>query len=142
VEPKRIVLRAYRVNIKGWPGDGQVYYATTAGKAKYLALLDWGDSYQDLSFADLVCRSEGVATGETSDGMRSIARCYRLPELFRGMELLVGGERGQLVEANSAHLKVFFLEGRYAGEVLSCHPRSEVRYFDRDGQELMLEEVA
>lgn len=51
--------RAYVVTRTGREG-GAVYHASTAGKARYEALLDWWDAYPDLTFADLRVRRAPV----------------------------------------------------------------------------------
>jgi hypothetical protein len=63
-------------------------------------------------------------------------RC--IPFARVGMRVRVGDEMGTIVGHNSSsNLDVLFdLGSRYPGEVLNCHPHSQVTYFDEDGAEI------
>lgn len=51
--------RTYEVRRRG-SNDVATYAAATAGKARYLAILDLRDSFPDISFSDLSVRSLGI----------------------------------------------------------------------------------
>ncbi len=50
------------------------------------------------------------------------------------MAVLVGDFMGVIVGHNSsANLDILAINGKYEGQVLNCHPHSEITYFDKKG---------
>lgn len=124
-------MRAYEVGVIGkeWR---TVVHAMTAGKAKYLYLLDIRDCYEGISFKHLTCRSLGAP--RTDDGFLKTAKYRGVPFARIGMRVEVEGSSGLIVGKNSsANFDVLFTDGKHKGGRYNCHPNWMFRYFDESG---------
>lgn len=116
----------YPVNHQDW---GTVINHITAEKAKSVY---WRDAEDSFRYLDIRARLHGLP--HTSDQFKSMCEYRKIPFAYCGMKVTIGGEEGYIVGHNeSANLNVLFLQGKYKGQTLSCHPHSEVVYYDKDG---------
>lgn len=115
-------VRSYEVGVKGTDWQ-RIVYALSAGKAKYEYLMDVRESWQNVSFKDLTCRS--VRSFRQTDHFERTAKYRGVPGARIGMEVKAGGCRGVLVGSNdSANFDVLFLEGPAKGQTGNVHPGS------------------
>lgn len=108
---------------------------TSAGKAKSEFFRRVSDCCPNLDYTDIRVRRIGAPV--TDAGFRRNAIYRGIPFAHVGMRVKVGESTGHIVGHNSsANLDVLFHDGPYAGEVLNCHPNSEVTYYDEDGNKI------
>jgi hypothetical protein len=112
-------LRAYECGVKGQEWKTVVHHLS-AGKAKYRYLLQIRDAWEHVTFKDITCRTLGPPR-DTEDLQRTVA--YRGVDLHMGDRVKVGDSIGYIAGTNSsANFDVVFITGKYAGNVLNCHP--------------------
>lgn len=123
-------VRPYLCWVDGSDHIGTQVFAETAGKARYRYWRDMLDVLPDLLL--IQCRVRLSAEGaRTSDAFRRNALYRGIPFAYCGMNVKVGGKPGVIVGHNSsANLDILFANG----QVMNCHPHSEVEYFTYDWQ--------
>ncbi len=125
-------MHAYAYRLRGHDHE-TIINSASPGRAKREFLLDL--DIDGIRFTDIRIRCLGPAV--TTDGIRRVAEHRGVPFVRAGMLVEVGGERGRIVGHNSsANFDVLFETGRWAGQVLNCHPLSEIVYLDDAGQVL------
>lgn len=121
-------FRSFVIAYRGETYD-KIITASSAGRAKYQALLDMRDVNPDAritEFSAHVC----ARIHHPENFRSSIHRHRGLPLVRIGMRVEVGGKPGVIVGSNSsANLDVEFT----CGEVLNCHPQWMIRYIDDQG---------
>lgn len=130
-------IEAYECWVEGCKQSSDTIYATSIGKAKSFYCLNASDWTPDVKYTDIRAR-RNRRRFVTSAGFRRMAKYRCIPFARVGMRVRVGDEMGTIVGHNSSsNLDVLFdLGSRYPGEVLNCHPHSQVTYFDEDGAEI------
>lgn len=125
------VVRSYAVSYRNTPGE-TIVAATSPGRAKARVFPDWKEIAPDCDFTGLRVRVLPYVV--SSENFKRCLRYRGIPFAYIGMRVEVGGQPGVIVGHNgSANLDVEFTSGEWTGQVLNCHPHSEIRYFD-DGQ--------
>jgi len=103
------MMRAYRVHCRG---ASSVFYAHSAGKARYQALLDIREAWPEVTFADLRVESAGVDQRADRQFGR-VCKMRGVPSWRIGQRVRVGEYGGVLVGADdSANFVVLLDEGR------------------------------
>lgn len=122
-------------------GENWSYWNTTShGQAKMMFLRNL--DFDHVKFTDVKCRVVGVP--HTSADFVRNAKYRKIPFAYCGMKVKVGDDNGFIVGHNSsANLDVLFVDGKYKGQTLNCHPYSQITYFNPDGSiaELDLSEI-
>ena len=108
--------------------------AASPGKAKYLVYLDLGDIYE--SFADFLADIDSVhkicARVPMNTDMFELTKEIRdVPFACLGMKVMVGNRLGTIVGANDSANFDVQLEN---GIIANCHPRSNIKYFNRQNE--------
>ncbi len=112
--------------------------ALSAGKAKVDYWYHVREAWPDIPFTAVRVRSIRSSIVQTDSFRRTAA--YRGVTFARlGMRVQVGNEQsgiwnGVIVGNNpSANFDVLFLDGKYAGQTLNCHPNHLMKYLADDG---------
>lgn len=110
--------------------DGTILNAPTAGKAKAEYFRDIDCDW--LKYTDICCRKLGPV--QNTNGFERIAEMRQVPFAKCGMKVSVGKSgNGVIVGSNSsANFDVYFTDGKYKGQILNCHPQSNMTFFDDD----------
>ncbi len=127
-------LKTFEVTFIPWD-CGASFITTSPGKARYLYWIENQDVF-DLRFRELLPKLKVKCLGLpiTSDEFKKNAEYRQISFAYCGMMVKVGDETGYIVGHNSsANLDVLFRQGKYAGQVLNCHPHSEIEYFSSAG---------
>lgn len=125
-------LHAYGCRVRGCDHE-TVVNSTSIGRAKSEFLLDL--DIDGIAFIDIRARCLGPAV--TTAGIKRVGEHRGVPFARAGMLVDVGGNRGRIVGHNSSgNFDVLFETGRWAGQVLNCHPLSEIVYLGDEGNVL------
>ena len=125
-----------------WFSDRYGVYAqnithVSAGKAKSAYFNDISPHCDWLKYTHIKVRSLGAPI--TDEKFLNTAKYRNVPFARVGMAVEVLGRRGLIIGSNSsANFNVVFENG----EVLNCHPNWEMRFFDEQGNEIQVSEVA
>ena len=120
-------LKSYNCSLDGknWTS----FNATSCGKAKTMFYLEI-----DLDFLYTAIRCKINGRPYTSDEFIRNAKYRNIEFAYCGMYVDVNGRNGVIVGHNSsANIDVLFLDGKYKGQVLNCHPNWKIKYFDKKG---------
>lgn len=123
-------LRAYAVRTKGYYEHGieTIVYAFTAGQAKALHFREIADL--GIPFIHVSARVAGDAAAEPQ-GFRDCATYRGFPWVKIGQRVHVSRYWGHIVGHNSSANWNVLVDGRNL--VLNRHPRSEIAYYDAEG---------
>ena len=122
-------LRCYAVSLDK---EHWCYYnALSKGQAKmnYIRQFDF-----DIKYTSVKCKLYGNGHPYTSEDFVRMANYRQIPFAYCGMAVKVGDWNGFIAGHNcSSNLDVLFVDGKYKGFTLNCHPQSEITYFDKKG---------
>lgn len=125
-------VRSFELSVKGTSWKRTIC-ALTRGRARYIYWSDLRETWPDIEFKHISCRSL-VALPITPDQFLKTASCRGVPFARIGMRVEVEGEPGVIVGSNSsANFDVLFTDGRLKGQELNCHPNWMFKYFDVEG---------
>jgi hypothetical protein len=123
-------LKSYNCSLDGehW----ETINALSSGQAK---MRYYRDLDMDIPYTAIRCRVNGYPY--TSEDFMRMAKYRQIEFAYCGMAVMVGDWMGVITGHNSSsNLNVLAVDGKYKGQVLNCHPHSEVTYFDRNGNVL------
>lgn len=127
---KQRELRSFNCSIDG--EDWSTINALTAGMAKSIF---YRELDMDIPYTCIKVRLNGYPY--TSEDFIRNAKYRKIDFAYCGMAVKVGDFNGVIVGFNSsANLNVLAIDGSYKGQVLNCHPHSEIVYFDKKGNVL------
>jgi hypothetical protein len=126
-----MALNTYVVNVKGTEWEKEITHIS-AGKAKSRYLREVRESWDNVAFRDLTCRSLGAVN--TPPEFLAMAEKRQIPFAHYGMKVRVGDDFGVIVGYTaSANLEILFTSGKGKDHVLSCHPQFMIAYYDEQG---------
>jgi hypothetical protein len=99
-----------------------------SAKSKYFRKLDadW------IKYTQIKCKVNGYPY--TSEEFIRCTKYRNIEFAYCGMKVNVSGWNGFIVgHNNSANLDILFIDGKYSGQTLNCHPNFKIKYFDKQG---------
>ena len=86
----------------------------------------------DFYFKYTLIRCKLVGELITNNEFHRMAKYREIDFAYCGMAVELEGMKGFIIGHNSsANLDVFFIKGKYKGQILNCHPHYKMTYYDR-----------
>lgn len=121
-------LKSYDVALPGYPWETINSLSPGQAKSEYYRSLDM----DGVPYTAIKVRVNGLPY--TSDDFIRNAKYRKIEFAYCGMAVKVGEWNGVIVGHNSsANLDILAIDGKYAGQVVNCHPHSNVTYYDKKG---------
>lgn len=112
-------LRAFACSVKGTNWGESTVHSLTRSKARYRHWLEVRDAWPDVKLMDIIVRSLGAPRNTPAFDH---TKKYRGVSFNIGDRVRVGTSEGFVVGPNSANFQIEFIQGPYAGGLLSAHP--------------------